>query len=880
MIFLTDINKSVSKTKGLRANTEHSPGTFPPPLEKLLSTDVFVGEEQSQFSMLQHDVVPEARLYSRLIRSVINGFTSVEKIPTASILRFLCDHKDMRSLMMKLLTISSSPSAKSLTENIFQGALESDNSDMIKYLLNNTTLIDANETVCHYRGERYTPLEKATMNQSFRVIRLLISQKVDINKSFLRLFHSNALAMLIDNKDSIQLTIDNSFLNLVDAFLEANATISVHCIRSALGMSDPRLAIRLIQKSASQTPQKFVSDDDLLGDIACNLDQQYATSMIEFIMKKCRESDDDRCLHAFFLCLQNTLKEAVRDDKEKLVESLFSYALYPDDIYQTARRFGKETIVDLILHKYPDLVGSSTPLITALESEDRPWLRALEDNGVLKNLQGGDNLGQALCVALEEGNLEYATKILDVHTDLEFAHKQDFDLENYQLKYVPEAFRAALACDFDDIAWKLLAIGAKNHTNRLLHIAVKKRKPDFVRAIIEYGCKPRILYSNDEAYPSVLEDALEWGDDSVLNTLWEVHTLWGVHTHVYTAPRLLKFLLENGHLDWFWRILQSDTTNGQYFPWAAKLAIGTGNIPLLDKLIELGLRLNDTTMLQKAIYSNPSMVKPLLERYVKAYPQGCSGYGRHVIAMVVRNKLKSEWLDMFFDFNLINKDILKGDGERETILGDVIKHRPGYSLIKRLLIAGSDVNTTMKDFTPGHDYVKTTAFLQAIETKRREIVELLIQYGADINAPARAGVRQTPLQKAAEVNNLEIVRLLLDNNADVNAATAIFDGATALQFAAIHGNCEMAIVLMNHGARLDVSPPQGPRGRWPLEGAAENGRLDMIQFLWNANGGPFDDKQCQNAMRLAVRNGHIGCRDMIGELMAESSMNMAMLGAW
>lgn len=874
MIFLTEINKYVSKT------TERSPGIFPAPLERFLSTDVLVGEEQSQFSMLPHDVALEARLCSRLITSVINGFTNVEKIPIARILWFLYDHKSVRCLMMKFLGSSSSPSAKSLAENIFQGALEADNVDMIKYLLENTTLIDANEAVCHYHGERYTPLEIATENQSFGVIRLLISQKVDVNKSFPRSCRNNALELLILYKDGRQLTLDNGFLHLIDALLEAKATISVHCIMSALDMSDPRLAIRLIQKFASQTPQKITSDKILFRAIAEDLDKEYAISMIEFIMKKCRESDNDRCLHEFFLCIQHALERAVYEENEELVDVLLSYTLYPDEIYQTAIDFGKETIVDLILHKYPGLAGSSTPLITALKSGDRTWLCALEHNGVLNNFQSGHDLGQALCVALEEGNLECATKILDVHSDLDFGDKQDLDLENYRLMYLPEAFCAALAGNFDDIAWKLLAIGAKNHTDRLLHIAVKERKPDFVRAIIEYGCEPRILYSSDNAYSSVLEDALEWGDDSVLNTLWEVHTFWGVHTHVYTAPRLLKFLLENGHLDWFWRILQSDTTNGQNFPWAAKFAIGTGNIPLLDKLIELGLRLNDTTMLQKAIYSNPSMVKPLLERYVKAYPQGCSGYGRHAIARVVRNNLESEWLDMFFDFNLINKDILKGDGERETILSDAIKYRPEYSLIKRLLIAGSDVNTTMKDNTSGDDYVRTTAFLQAIETERREIVELLIQYGADINAPARAGVRQTPLQKAAEVNNLEIVRLLLDNNADVNAATAIFDGATALQFAAIHGNLEMATVLMNNGARLDVCPPQGPRGRWPLEGAAENGRLDMIQFLWSANGGPFDDKQCQNAMRLAVRNGHIGCRDMIGELMAESSMNMAMLGAW
>ncbi|OTB06015.1 hypothetical protein M426DRAFT_319378 [Hypoxylon sp. CI-4A] len=99
----------------------------------------------------------------------------------------------------------------------------------------------------------------------------------------------------------------------------------------------------------------------------------------------------------------------------------------------------------------------------------------------------------------------------------------------------------------------------------------------------------------------------------------------------------------------------------------------------------------------------------------------------------------------------------------------------------------------------------------------------------------------------------------------------MFKGATALQFAAIHGNLEMAIILIEHGARLDVPPPRSPHGRWPIEGAAENGRLDMIQLLWNANNGPFDDKQCQKAIRLAEYQGHFGCSDLIRELMAKST---------
>ena len=120
------------------------------------------------------------------------------------------------------------------------------------------------------------------------------------------------------------------------------------------------------------------------------------------------------------------------------------------------------------------------------------------------------------------------------------------------------------------------------------------------------------------------------------------------------------------------------------------------------------------------------------------------------------------------------------------------------------------------------------------------------------------------------MNALDMVSLLLNHEADVNAAPAMFEGGTALQLAAINGNLEIARVLIEHGARLDIPPPRGRLGRWPLEGAAENGRLDMIQFLWEVNDGPIDDRQCQKAMKLAEHRGHLGCKKLIEQLMANT----------
>lgn len=898
--FLTAIKETTPTTLRSMHGVKNSPATQILALGYLLSTETFFGEEVVELQNdISIDVATEVRPYSRVITSVINGFTGLKNIPAAGVLRFLTRHQATQASMIQLLGSNTGPVARSLAENLFRAAIEDDNVDIVKFLLDHNKMVDANDTVCHLNGSRYTPLEIAAMKQSFGVLRLLVRRNVDVNKSFPECAGSNAFWLLIRSTDA-KSTLDDRFLNLTDAFLEAGAIIFVDTVSWVLkDFVDTRLAIRLIQNAASQSPQKLILEN-FLEDILKNLDRKHAIKMMTLIIEKCNGVNVNLCLDPYLKHIDCALHEAIKLGYEELVKTLIPYASSPGEILQIAKRAGNQAITDLILRNHPTCdegAGEIEYLLAALESSDKDCLLMLEERGVIERLNPYE-LDQALIAALESENLQFATKILDFDPDFYCLDTAYYDTLHGKRLYgeypsATSAFAAALKHNFDEMAWKLLAVslGGIRHirTNvamEALHSAVLTRKPDFVRAILEFG----VYFTASDSGSNVEQAAIKWGDSSIINDLCQ----GGVFRP--DPPRhLLKFATEGGQTDLVWGIL------GHYpkdkLSVAAEVAIECNNLMLLHELIVCDDLLDNEALLRQVAKHNPSLVRPLLERYRKAYPQGRAGYGWNTIVDAIDGYPgSSKMLDIFFDFGLMAGDNLTRHTRHtrharpaDPVSGMLVRHgtlltlaignvkyvhgvkHPKECLIKRLLNAGSDVNAIIPvdDWDGG---TKSTALLQAIQTENRAIVQLLVQRGAEVNKPARLGIWRTPLQEAAALNNLEMVRLLLEKGADVNALPAKLCGATALQFAAIHGNCDMAMTLIEHGAKLDVAPSMGPPGRWPLEGAAENGRIDMIQLLWDANSGPFDDQQCRKAMRLAERQGHLGCRDMIIELMAKSSI--------
>ncbi|KAF5012383.1 hypothetical protein FDECE_1610 [Fusarium decemcellulare] len=174
-----------------------------------------------------------------------------------------------------------------------------------------------------------------------------------------------------------------------------------------------------------------------------------------------------------------------------------------------------------------------------------------------------------------------------------------------------------------------------------------------------------------------------------------------------------------------------------------------------------------------------------------------------------------------------------------------------------LLDAGADVNA------PATERAPMMALQSAIDQKVGVLIDLFLNAGANIHAPAFPNRGKTALQAAASTGNLQLVKKLIAQGANVNAEPAEKFGATALQFAAMSGNVNVAIYLLENGALINA-PTAQHEGRTVLQGAAEHGRLDMIYMLLENDDDPDTvEERCQDAAKFAEAELHPEIAEML-----------------
>ncbi|KAK8109560.1 ankyrin repeat protein [Apiospora kogelbergensis] len=110
-------------------------------------------------------------------------------------------------------------------------------------------------------------------------------------------------------------------------------------------------------------------------------------------------------------------------------------------------------------------------------------------------------------------------------------------------------------------------------------------------------------------------------------------------------------------------------------------------------------------------------------------------------------------------------------------------------------------------------------------TPREEMLRLLLQHGADVNAVSDGGWK--PLHNAAQKGLTSIVEILLRAGADINATLS--NGMTALHWAAFNGFEDTAQLLWSQPeADLNIKDTFG-RAAWLY--AAERGHDDLVELL-------------------------------------------------
>jgi ankyrin repeat protein len=183
------------------------------------------------------------------------------------------------------------------------------------------------------------------------------------------------------------------------------------------------------------------------------------------------------------------------------------------------------------------------------------------------------------------------------------------------------------------------------------------------------------------------------------------------------------------------------------------------------------------------------------------------------------------------------------------------------SIVNLLLDAGANVDA------PGGNNGGRTALTLAALNGHQEIVQRLLDAGANINIAPHKYAGRTPLQGAAEYGHIKIVKLLLEKGAQINAPVAHYSARTALTAAAGGGHWKVVDLLVGAGAEVN---PRLMRYKTftPLQAAAYGGYLHVVERLIKA-GANVNAEGCHyngyTALAAAAEQGHA---DVVERLLA------------
>ena len=163
-------------------------------------------------------------------------------------------------------------------------------------------------------------------------------------------------------------------------------------------------------------------------------------------------------------------------------------------------------------------------------------------------------------------------------------------------------------------------------------------------------------------------------------------------------------------------------------------------------------------------------------------------------------------------------------GSRGGVCGTALhaaSRRNHLNLVQLLLEHSADVNA------PDQWQVGWTPLHFASRWGYLAIGLLLLEYGADVNA--KHDEHQTPLHLAADNGHLEFAQMLLKHNADVNSRA--YFGHTPLHITSDRGHVDIARLLLEHGADIEALAHDGGREWTPLHVASRSRQLEIVLLL-------------------------------------------------
>ncbi|RDW57470.1 hypothetical protein BP6252_13808 [Coleophoma cylindrospora] len=194
------------------------------------------------------------------------------------------------------------------------------------------------------------------------------------------------------------------------------------------------------------------------------------------------------------------------------------------------------------------------------------------------------------------------------------------------------------------------------------------------------------------------------------------------------------------------------------------------------------------------------------------------------------------------------------------------------SICKTLISWGLDVDELLLE--------DGSALATAVSSGNKEIAELLIKSGADVNMQLQAGIYATAAAAAAWSENKEMAELLIKSGAEVNMQVQAGIYGSALAAAARSGNKQMAELLIKSGAEVNMQLQAGNYGS-ALAAAMWFENKEMAELLIKS--GAEVNMQLQTglygsalaaAVVAAARRGNKGVVELLIQSRAEVNMQL------
>lgn len=191
--------------------------------------------------------------------------------------------------------------------------------------------------------------------------------------------------------------------------------------------------------------------------------------------------------------------------------------------------------------------------------------------------------------------------------------------------------------------------------------------------------------------------------------------------------------------------------------------------------------------------------------------------------------------------------------------------KENLDIVHFLLSRGADVNG------PAGKIRGKTALQFAVEiadiTRNLVMVEFLLQRGgAEENDLLGYEYGRSAFQLATSAEEVfpELIDRLLEAGADINLPTSTVAGFNALQGAAIWGHAKLVLKLFKSGAHVNAPGVMCER-RTAIERAAKHGRLDTVQIILNADADSHLVTKRRYAIRFAEKNHHFTVAKLLKE---------------